>query len=361
MTTGDFDALISFSPSGKERHLDALLFFQGKKVPASFYFYQLSLKEKPGFSFVRVHPTQPLWLKWKDKFKVKAPEKKDFLAEGCVLNPSSEQITRKRIEKRMDFLKSLLGDEKEMALALAREKGMQGLEEKEMMDFSSLTRKSFLRLAQELEAEGKIRILSFNPLYVFSQEGLDFLCQKILDFLARFHEKNPGQSGASLARVKGRFNLHPRILSLALRHLERKGEIKGGEDKVALSAFKATFTPEEERVLMKLEDMCFKGEFRSVSLEELQKRFRLSSNQLNRMLSLLIERKKIVQGKDGFLLHSRWLDEIIWRIKKSGKKELTVSDFKRMTGLSRKYAIPLLELLDRMGVTRRKGPLREIL
>jgi len=55
------------------------------------------------------------------------------------------------------------------------------------------------------------------------------------------------------------------------------------------------------------------------------------------------------------------LDEIISRIKKFGKRELTVADFKKMTGLSRKYAIPLLELLDQMGVTRRKGSLREIL
>jgi selenocysteine-specific elongation factor len=79
------------------------------------------------------------------------------------------------------------------------------------------------------------------------------------------------------------------------------------------------------------------------------------------MLSLLIERKKIVQGKDGLILHSRWLDKIISRIKKFGKRELTVADFKEMTGLSRKYAIPLLELLDQVGVTRRKGSLREIL
>jgi selenocysteine-specific elongation factor len=82
---------------------------------------------------------------------------------------------------------------------------------------------------------------------------------------------------------------------------------------------------------------------------------------LNKLLSLLIERKKIVQGKEGFFLHSRWLDEVIKRIKDSGRTELTVPDFKKMTGLSRKYAIPLLELLDQMGVTRRKGPLREIL
>ncbi|MDH5743615.1 MAG: SelB C-terminal domain-containing protein, partial [Candidatus Aminicenantes bacterium] len=65
--------------------------------------------------------------------------------------------------------------------------------------------------------------------------------------------------------------------------------------------------------------------------------------------------------KDGFILHSHWLDEIIEKIHKSGKKELTVSDFKKMTGLSRKYAIPLLELLDQLGITRRRGPSREVL
>jgi selenocysteine-specific elongation factor len=79
------------------------------------------------------------------------------------------------------------------------------------------------------------------------------------------------------------------------------------------------------------------------------------------MLALLTERKKVVLGKDGFILHSRWLDELIQKIRYSGKKELTVSDFKEMTGLTRKYAIPLLELLDQKGVTRRRGSSREIL
>jgi hypothetical protein len=38
-----------------------------------------------------------------------------------------------------------------------------------------------------------------------------------------------------------------------------------------------------------------------------------------------------------------------------------LADFKKLTGLSRKYAIPLLELLDQMKVTRRRGAWREIL
>ncbi len=107
--------------------------------------------------------------------------------------------------------------------------------------------------------------------------------------------------------------------------------------------------------------MCFKGELRSVSMEDLGQKFHLSSKKLNTMLSFLIERKKIVQGKDGFIIHSRWLEEIVAKVKNCDKRELSVADFKRMTGLSRKYAIPILELLDQMGVTQRKGSSREIL
>ena len=248
-----------------------------------------------------------------------------------------------------------------MLFALVQEKGLQGLKEREITAFSSLTKRVLQRVAQELEAEGKIRILSFAPLFLFSQDSLDFLCQTILRFLAQFHKRNPEQKGVSLEGIKKRFELHPRILSLGLKHLSRAGQIKESEDKLALSEFMMTLTPEEEGILRELEDLCLKGEFCSLSFEDLRRRFRLSSKKLDKLLSFLIERKKIVQGKDGLILHSKWLNEIILRIERSGKRELTVADFKELTGLTRKYAIPLLELLDQMGVTRRKGRIREIL
>jgi selenocysteine-specific elongation factor len=74
-----------------------------------------------------------------------------------------------------------------------------------------------------------------------------------------------------------------------------------------------------------------------------------------------VERRRIIQGKEGFYLHSRWLDELAARLRALPLKVMTIAEFKALTGLSRKYAIPLLELLDEMGVTRRKGSLREIL
>ena len=361
MKTSCFDAAVSFPPSARAKQLDALLIYKTQKTSASIYFYEQYQKKRAEHFFIRVHTHKPLLLKWKSEFKVQKKGEKRLLGDGEVLNPYSERIKRKEVKKRVAFLRRLQRDEKNMLFALIQEKGVQGLKEGEVRDFCSLEKPSLHRLSQELEAERKIKILAFSPLFLFSQRSFDFLLGRILAFLAQFHKENPDETGTSPERIKRRFGLHKKILTLALKHLLKEGEIRELGDAVALSDFKRVLTAREENILRELEEMCFKGEFHSISTKDLQKRFRLSYKRLQQLTSLLIERKKIVQGKDGFILHSRWLDEIILRIRNSGKKELTVSDFKEMTGLTRKYAIPLLELLDQMGVTRRRGQSREIL
>ena len=361
INTSCFDAAVDFVPAGEQKRLEAWILIKDKKISASLHFYEQAQKEEPGPWFARVHLHQPLPLKWKDDFEVQESGRKVILGKGCVLNPDSEKVTLTKIKKRVAFLESLQGEKRDMILGLARKKGMHGLREKEIRDFSSLAQESLLGLAQLLEEEGKVRILSFTPLFLVAQESLDFLFQKILVFLERFHQKSPQAAGVSLESIQKRFDLHPRILSLALRHLQHTGQIKEAGGSILLSDFKVVFTPEDNRILGELEEMCLKGQFRLFSLDELRKHFRLSPKKLDSMLSFLIEKNKIVQGKDGLLIHSQWLDEIIRKVRKSRRKELSVGDFKEMTGLTRKYVIPLLELLDQMGVTRRKGSVRRVL
>ncbi|MGB8951853.1 MAG: SelB C-terminal domain-containing protein [Candidatus Aminicenantales bacterium] len=256
--------------------------------------------------------------------------------------------------------KKLLTD-KDKLLALVQDKDLRGLHEKEAKIYLPVDHTGLLHLSQILEEEGKLKIISFSPLFLLSQESLDYFCEKIVAHLARFHEKHPKERGASIERIKKRFDLSRKILILALKTLVHSGRIREEGETYALSRFTMLPAPREERLLEKLEEMYLKGEFHLVSLKEVEARLHLRPEKLQQMLSLLMERKKIVQGKEGFFLHARWLDELILKIKQTGKTELTVSEFKAMIGLSRKYAIPLLELLDEMGVTRRKGPVREIL
>jgi selenocysteine-specific elongation factor len=362
MKFSNFDAVVDSWPLPAQSTLKGFLVIEDQEAPISVYRYseeggEVLLSQ----CFVRIHIGEPLSLSWKNSFKILDRRNGKILLKGRVLLPFDGEIKQKAIKKRLELLQALSSDEKQMILASTRVRGVMGLTEKELAELSALTKDTLFKLSRQLEGEGKIRILSFSPLFLLSQDSFDFLCKRILSYLSEFHEKNPEDFGVSPEKIQKRFGLPQRVLMLALKHLNRTGQIDEDEETVCLRDFYPLPSPEEEMLLRDMEAMYLEGELRSVSLSEMQKRFGLSKKKIERMMSFLVERRKIVLGKDGFLLHSRWLDEVIKEVRSSGKKELSVSDFKQLTGLTRKYAIPLLELLDQIGVTRRKGPTREIM
>jgi len=360
MKTSFFDAVIDIVLPKKAHAQEATFVLKKEKVPGSFSFYETvipDLKEP----FVAVSLSKPVPVKWGQNFDVLSPGSGKMLGSGKVLYPDAQKPTGKEAKKRTKLLPQLLKNKIEMIAVLAREKGIVGLREKEVLEFAPITRKTLLPLSQKLESEGKIRILSFSPLFLLSQASFEFLKEKITMFIRRYHETHPDEPGVLNNEVRQKFDLPDRIWFLALKHLIRERQIKEVEKRLSMIDFELALTPEEEGLLNRLEEMCLDGKLHSVSMEDFQRRFNLSARRLQNLLSLLAERRKIVQGEDGFILHSQWLEELVAKIRNLGEKELSVGQFKEMTGLSRKYAIPLLELLDQMGVTRRRGPTREIL
>jgi selenocysteine-specific elongation factor len=360
MKTSIFDAVISVDLPNKTQAYDAAFVLKKEKVPGSFSFYE---PENPDLneSFISVSLSKPKTLKWGNSFDVLSPKSERLLGSGKILYPTDQKPIGKEAKKRANLLPQLRGKKIEMLAVLIREKGIMGLREKEVLEFAPITRKTLLPLCEKLEAEGQIRILSFSPLFLLSQVSFEFLCEKITMFIQRHHETHSDEPGIPINEVRQKFNLPDRIWFLALKHLIREKLIKEADKRLSVMGHELTLTPEEEDLLNRLEEMCLEGKLHLVSQEDLQKRFNLSARRLQILLSFLAERRKIVQGKEGFILHSHWLEELVAKIRDSKEKELSVGQFKEMTGLSRKYAIPLLELLDQMKVTRRRGPTREIL
>jgi selenocysteine-specific elongation factor len=264
-------------------------------------------------------------------------------------------------KKRAKTQAELQAADAEKFLALAKRKALLGLKESEAEIALPLEHPEFVALAQKLEEEGRLRILSFSPLVVVGREAVDRLGQKLLGIIAKFHETHPKEKGIVFDKLKARFEAPRKILLLALKSLIHEGKLKEEGRTYALAGFSRELPLREETLLARLEKMCFEGDFRTVTLQDLREAFRLTPRKLEQLLDILVERERIVQNKDGFFLHRRWLDDLIGRVRGLGKRELSVAEFKALTGLSRKYAIPLLELLDEMGVTRRRGAARDIL
>ena len=245
--------------------------------------------------------------------------------------------------------------------ALVRAQGLNGLTEDTATVHLPLEPAVLVALAQQLEEIGRLRIMSFKPLFVVAKEAVDFLGGKVVAYIDAFHRTHLKETGVEFGGLADHFNAPRTVLKLTLKTLVHDQTLKEDEGTFARTGFKRELPLREEKALEKLEEMCFGGSFRAVTLRDIHQQYDIALPKLEAMLAELMERRRIIFGPDGFYLHARWLDDLTARLRALGKKELTIAEFKALTGLSRKFAIPLLELLDERGVTRRQGSVREIL
>jgi selenocysteine-specific elongation factor len=91
--------------------------------------------------------------------------------------------------------------------------------------------------------------------------------------------------------------------------------------------------------------------------------FGVDAARAQRFAQMLINSGELVRVAE-LIFHRSALDalrQMLQKFKAEHGAKLDVGAFKDLTGVSRKYAIPLLEYLDRQRVTRRLGDAREIL
>jgi len=353
-----FDAVLDFPLGGTGAEVRAEAVFLGGAIKARFLDYAIPGRKKT--PFVRVLADGPVDARWADPFEVRTGSG-DLLGRGRCLFPGAPSAQDLRVSRRKTLLSALELGEKDMVLALTEFGGLGGLKGEDLEPTCRLSRARIEALARTLEEEGRVRILGFAPLRLVAQSSLDFLRGRILTFLTQYHKSHPSQRGATLEILEKKFAAPRTILVLALRLLAKEGRAVEDAGIVRLPDFRIPLSAADEETLAALEGMVLSGELGTVTLDDIRAKLQLTPGKLQALLAALAERKKIVEGIDGFILHASWLDEIVRKVRESGKRELTVADFKAMTGLSRKYSIPLLELLDSMGVTRRKGSVRDIL
>jgi selenocysteine-specific elongation factor len=361
LKTNSFDALIEQSWLGKKDSRAAFIKFDKKKIQATLFRYKVGLKESLSGILVRVQTMTPLDLTWGDTFELFFPKETGRRGRGKVVHPESRESGRMASKNRAAFLNRFLGSGKDMILALLEERGIQGLSGRELMAFSGLRKDVLVSLSLALEAEGQVKILAFSPLLLFSRKSLEFLQKEILEYIKRFHDKHPNETGPSAKEIQHAFHLNPMLWKIALKYLMQKNRVRFFGEHIALCGFKIRLSSQEKEIFANIRRIYGEGKFHALSMKDLQERFSLSEKRLNTLISILVEEKKVVFGKEGFLIHSPWLEDVIGKLRARSAKELTISDFKQLTGLTRKFAIPLLELLDQMGVTRRKGDIRRIL
>jgi selenocysteine-specific elongation factor len=218
---------------------------------------------------------------------------------------------------------------------------------------------------ERLASDAQVVIFGRDPGFAISSAALQQLADAALQRLERFHKEAPLK--AAMPREELRRQVFEQAAPGAFEHvLERLaalGRIRAGSDSLALFAHNVTLSSDESQVraalLEALRSAGLSGALPSEAAALVKKEPRV----VERILKLLLQEGGIVRVGEGRLVHAEPLGVLKARVRERWPPgtRLDVAGFKELTGLSRKFVIPLLEYLDRERVTRRSGDDRLVL
>ncbi|MGH9859419.1 MAG: SelB C-terminal domain-containing protein, partial [Candidatus Acidiferrales bacterium] len=220
--------------------------------------------------------------------------------------------------------------------------------------------------AAELATAGTLRIISQQPFVLASAQLLAETVRRIGEHLDAFHKSNPLVEGLPKEDLRERVapGLGPELFRAALDEAARSGAVTVSGDLVKRAGRAIALSPEEARAREQIEQTFARAGLAVPPVKEVLGKLAIESKRAQKILQLLLREGVLVKVSEELLFHRAAiaaLREQLAVYKQTRGDRLPIAAFKELTGISRKYAIPLLEYLDRERVTRRAADERIIL
>jgi len=214
-------------------------------------------------------------------------------------------------------------------------------------------------LLEGLQAAGRVAAVDRD--WFVHPESLTRLRGLTLAALEQFHRAFPLRPGMSREELRGRAGAaDERVFGHLLETLAAEGVVQTDRDKVRLTAHEIRLSAAQQTIVDRVEQEFRTAAAAPPSPEEALTRAGLSGDEEHELFQHLVEGRKLVRVKDSLYFHAEALASIEERLVAMlrERKEIGPGDIKDLLGISRKYAIPLLEFFDARRVTARVGERR---
>ena len=312
----------------------------------------------PGESaFARITLPEPTLLLPGDRFIIRQFSPVVTIGGGVVVDAAP----MKRTAGLPDLL-SLLSkaNEEEIIQARIMRQRTTGITTAKLVSETSWTREKIGKLVAKALTQGSV--VRMGDTYVLGL-AVETLKSTLVDRTAQFHKQNPLVGGIGREQLREQVKVPNEIFAAVLDALVRARKLEIEGDIVRLPGRGVVMKDDEAESKKKIEDAFFSAGLKVPALPEVLAGLKLDKDRAQKIVTLLLREKALVKISDGLVFHHAALEELRRLIlaRKTKSSKIDVAQFKELTGVSRKYAIPLLEYLDRERITRRVGDMREIL
>jgi selenocysteine-specific elongation factor len=321
---------------------------------------------EPGDSgYAQLQLREPLLLLPGDRFILRQFSPVTTIGGGVVLDNAAPRH-RRRDGPVAPLLRTLELGSREAILESLTAGAPRGLTGEAAVARTAWAEEDLKAVAEKLERARTLRIVSRDPWMMATARSVEACAERIVGILEEFHRASPLSAGMPKEELRARAAGHqgPEIFRAALDDFVQAARVSVEGDRVMRAGRKIAFTPEEIQAREQIERVFAQAGLAAPGLAEILPLLPVDPKRAERLVRLLADEGVLVKIGADFLVHERTaakLREMLADYKRSKGERISVAAFKELTGVSRKYAIPLLEYLDRERVTRRAGEERIIL
>jgi selenocysteine-specific elongation factor len=355
VTTVDVEA--SLLADSKELKHRATVHFHAftSDTLATVLLYGYNAAEAGAHRLMRLQLHKPVVLVPGDRFVLRQCSPSATMGGGRVLD--AHPLPHLRKAKCLAWLEAIKeASLEEQIVQRVSRRGTAGLSLRMLTAETGLSGEALHRIAEPLTGDGRL-VLVPGKIW-FTRDALEGATEKIVRRL-KIEAKT---SGLKRSELRNQVGLGAEIFDFLLDRLVREQRLKLQGEMVIPAGTEQQITDPDIKLLSALAAAYEASGLAAPSAVEVASHLKLSDGEMRRLMTLLLREKTLIRmGTDELYIHRAALEGLRTQIRDLHGQVLDVARFKQITGLSRKYAIPLLEYLDRERITRKDGDRRIVL
>ena len=207
-----------------------------------------------------------------------------------------------------------------------------------------------------------VRINKSNNDWIISQNSLLRFENKIVSSMEDYLKSNNIVSGLNITQIKNLVEFDELIVKSLLDSLINKNKVSYNNHLYTISGHSPALDNRLDTIKDKIIKIVKIDSFMVPSVKEVNEEISVKNNDFNKIIHFLETQEEVFQLDNTFLMHKSVYNKIKETILEYFKSNKTISvpQFKDIFNISRKYAVPILEFLDKQKITIRNGNDREL-
>lgn len=307
--------------------------------------------------------TEPVTAVWGQPFVVRDSSAEHTLGGGQVVQPTATKVRRRHVEA-IEQIERLWSDAPETrALAVAWFASFRGFEPNDLVREAGIGPSEVDSFVAGLVAGGKLAELtvSSNRRLLLHADRVAELEERILAALAALHAEHPLMTNHDRQKALARLDYveEPLLQAVADRLLKAK-KLVGDARRVARADFKPKLSANQRKLKDKIVEAHTAAGFAPPEPKEFVNQAAGNAASLKDIFEVACAEGFLVRVTDEFYLSAEAEAEMRRRVTERLRNGpgATVAEIRDLLGTTRKYAVPVCEYLDRLGVTKREGDVR---